>query len=113
MNINRTITGGRLTRSPELRHTTNQTAVAEFTLAINRTFKTESGEKKEDTTFIDVTFWGRKAEVIAEHFQKGNRILVEGRLRQEKWQDKETGKERSKISIVGESFEFVDRKEDA
>jgi single-strand DNA-binding protein len=105
---NRVILAGNLTRDPELRYTPKGTAVADLSLAVNRTWKDESGQSQEEVTFIDVTAFARSAEVIAQYLKKGRPILIEGRLRMEKWDDKQTGQKRSKLSVVLESFQFLD-----
>ena len=80
-NFNKVILAGNLTRDPELRYTPKGTAIANFGLAINRKWKSESGESKEEVTFVDVEAWDRQGEVIAQYFKKGSPILVEGRLK--------------------------------
>jgi len=107
-NFNRVILAGNLTRDPELRYTPKGTAVAKLGLAINRVYTTDSGEKKEEVMFVDVDAFARQAEVISQYLKKGRPILVEGRLRQESWDDKATGQKRSKLSVVLESFQFLD-----
>ena len=104
-NYNRVILAGNLTRDPELRYTPNGTAVASFAIAVNRTYKT-GDEKKEETSFFDITFFGRRAEVVGEYLSKGRPILVEGRLQQRRWETDE-GQKRSKVEVIGESFEFL------
>lgn len=106
-NLNQVNLMGNLTRDPELKYTPKGTAVAQIGLAINRTWNSATGEKQEETTFVDVEFWGRTAEVVGEYFKKGAPIFVTGRLKQESWTDKETGKQRTKMKVVGESFEFL------
>jgi single-strand DNA-binding protein len=106
-NLNKVLLIGNLTRDPELRHTPKGTAVAELGLAINRTWKDDSGNKQEETTFVDITFWGRQAEVIQQYCAKGDPLYVEGRLQLDTWDDKETGKKRSKLRIIGEQFQFL------
>lgn len=103
---------GNLTRDPELRHTPKGTAVAELGIAINRTWKDDSGNKQEETTFVDVTFWGRQAEVIQQYCSKGDPIYIEGRLQLDTWDDKDTGKKRSKLRTIGENFQFLKGKSD-
>lgn len=104
-NYNRVILAGNLTRDPELRYTPNGTAVASFSIAVNRRFKTEN-ENREETSFFDIVFFGKRAEVIGEYLKKGRPVLVEGRLQQRRWETDE-GQKRSKIEVVGESFEFL------
>jgi single-strand DNA-binding protein len=107
-NFNRVILAGNLTRDPELRYTPKGTAVAKLGLAVNRVYTTDAGEKKEEVMFVDVDAFARQAEVISQYLKKGRPILVEGRLRQETWDDKQTGQKRSKLSVVLESFQFLD-----
>jgi single-strand DNA-binding protein len=107
-NFNKVIIAGNLTRDPELRYTPKGTAVARITLAVNRTFSAESGEKKEEVSFIDVDAWGRQGEVIAQYMKKGRPLLVEGRLKQDTWEDKNTKQKQSKLKVVLESFSFID-----
>jgi single-strand DNA-binding protein len=109
-NFNKVILAGNLTRDPELRYTPKGTALVKFGMAINRTWKSESGESKEEVTFVDVDAWDRQAEVIAQYFRKGKPILVEGRLQQDTWEDKTTHEKRSKLKVRLESFSFIDSK---
>lgn len=107
-NFNKVILAGNLTRDPELRHTPKGTAVAKLGLAVNRSWTTETGEKREEATFVDVDAFGNQADTIAKYLRKGRSILVEGRLRMETWDDKATGAKRSKLGVVLESFSFLD-----
>jgi single-strand DNA-binding protein len=107
-NFNKVIIAGNLTRDPELRYTPKGTAVARITLAVNRTWKSESGESKEEVSFVDVDVWGRQAEVIGQYMKKGRPLLVEGRLKQDTWEDKNTKQKQSKLKVVLESFSFID-----
>src|SRR6266446_5074787 len=107
-NFNKVILAGNLTRDPELRYTPKGVAIAKFGLAINRTWKSETGETKEEVTFVDVDAFNRQAEVIGQYFKKGRPILMEGRLRLDQWDDKQTGQKRSKLGVVLESFSFLD-----
>src|SRR2546430_14322063 len=106
--FNRVILAGNLTRDPELRYTPKGLAISKIGLAVNRTWKNEAGETKEEVTFVDVDSFGRQAEVIAQYFKKGSPILVEGRLRLDQWDDKQTGQKRSKLGVVLEGFQFMD-----
>ena len=106
--FNRVILAGNLTRDPELRYTPKGTAVAGFSLAVNRTWKTESGESKEEVSFIEIEAWGRQGEVIAQYMRKGRPLLIEGRLKQDTWEDKNTKQKQSKLKVVLESFTFID-----
>jgi single-strand DNA-binding protein len=107
-NLNKVMLMGNLTRDPELRFTPKGTAVCKGALAINRTWKSEDGEKKEEVTFVDFTAWGKVAETIGQYFKKGKPIYLEGRLNLEKWEDKQTGQPRQKLAVVMESFQFID-----
>src|SRR6266849_10165150 len=107
-NFNKVILAGNLTRDPELRYTPKGTAIDKIGLAINRTWKNESGETKEEVTFVDVDAFGRTAEVIAQYLKKGRPILMEGRLRFETWEDKQTNQKRSKLRVIVENFQFLD-----
>ena len=109
-NLNKVMLIGNLTRDPELRHTPKGTAVTELGLAVNRVWYDDNKQKQEETTFVDVTFWGRQAESIQQYLTKGRPIFVEGRLQLDSWDDKETGKKRSKLRVIGESFQFIDSK---
>lgn len=106
--FNKVILAGNLTRDPELRYTPKGTAVAKIALAINRTWKDESGQQKEEVTFVDVDAFGRQAEVISQYLKKGRPILVEGRLKLDQWDDKQTNQKRSRLGVVLESFQFLD-----
>ena len=107
-NFNKVILAGNLTRDPELRYTPKGTAIARIGLAINRNWTSETGEKKEEVTFVDVDAFGKTAEIIGQYFKKGRPILMEGRLRYETWDDKQTNQKRSKLGVVMESFQFMD-----
>jgi len=107
-NFNKVILAGNLTRDPEMRYTPKGTAVVRIGLAINRNWKTETGETKEEVTFVDVDAFGRTAEVISQYLKKGRPILMEGRLRYESWDDKQTNQKRSKLGVVLENFQFLD-----
>ena len=105
---NRVILVGNLTRDPEVKYIASGTAVCELGLAVNRTwFDKNTNEKKEETTFVDVTLWGRQAEVAGEYLSKGRSILIEGRLQTDSWDDKETGKKRSKLKVIGEEMRML------
>ena len=109
-NFNKVILAGNLTRDPELRYTPKGVAIAKFGMAINRTWKSETGEAKEEVTFVDVEAWERQAEVISQYFKKGRPILVEGRLKLDQWEDKNTHQKQSKLRVRLESFSFIDSK---
>ena len=107
-NFNKVILMGNLTRDPELRYTPKGTAVARLGLAVNRVWRTETGEQKEEVMFVDIDAFGRQAETIAQYMKKGRPIFVEGRLRYDTWEDKQSGQKKSKLNVVLESFQFVD-----
>jgi single-strand DNA-binding protein len=104
-NFNKVILIGNLTRDVEMRHTQGGTAVAKVGMAINRTW-TQNGEKKESTCFVDLTAFGRQAEVLSQYVQKGSPLFVEGRLEYSTWESQEGGK-RSKLEVVIENFQFL------
>ena len=111
--LNKVMLIGNVTRDPEIRYTPKGTAVAEVGLAINRVFTPEGGERREETTFVDITFWGRQAEIIAEYGKKGKPLYVEGRLQLDSWDDKQSGQKRSKLKVVGENFQFLGSRSDS
>ncbi len=108
--VNKVFLMGNLTRDIELKHTPSDQAVATIGLAMNRRFRTKDGDNREETTFVDCEAWGRTAEVMSQYLNKGRPVFIEGRLKLDQWEDKETGKNRSKLKVVIESFEFVDSK---
>lgn len=103
---------GNLTRDPELRVTPKGTAICQFGLAINRQFKDEGGQTRDDTTFVDCEAWAKTGENISKFFTKGKPIFVEGRLKMDSWEDKTSGQKRSKMKVVVEQFQFVGGKND-
>ena len=105
--FNKVILMGNITRDPEMRYTPKGTPVAAIGIAVNRKWKDESGQLKEDVAFIDLVSYGKQAETIVQYFKKGSPILVEGRLAQERWTDKDTGSAKSKTRVVIETFQFV------
>ena len=106
-NFNKVYLMGNLTRDPEVRHTTKGTCVTKIAMAVNRKFKTEAGEQKEEVTFVDVEAFGKLAEVIGQHCKKGRPLFVEGRLKLDQWDDKTTGQKRSALKVVLEAFQFI------
>lgn len=105
--FNKVILVGNLTRDPELRYTPKGMAIAKFGLAVNRTWRNEAGETKEEVTFVDIDAFGRQAETICQYMKKGSPLLVEGRLRLDQWDDKQTGQKRSRLGVVLEGFQFL------
>jgi single-strand DNA-binding protein len=106
-NVNKVILIGNLTRDPQLKYLPSQTAVVEFGLAINRRFKTASGEDRDEVCYVDCSAFARTAEVINQYCQKGRPIYIEGRLKFDSWEDKQGGGKRSKLSVVVENFQFL------
>lgn len=106
-NLNKVMLIGNLTRDPELRYTPKGTAVAEIGMAINRVRTNDQGQRQEDTTFVDVTLWGRQAELAQQYLTKGRPVYIEGRLQMDTWEDKSTGQKRSKLKVVGENMQFL------
>lgn len=105
--FNKVIIAGNLSRDIELRHLPNGTAVTDVSLAINSQWKGKDGEKHEDVTFVDCTLWGKTAELAADYLKKGSSVLFEGSLKQESWEDKQTGQKRSKLKVNVESMQFL------
>jgi single-strand DNA-binding protein len=105
-NINKVFLLGNLTRDPELRYLPSGTAVADLGLAVNRSFKDAQGDRKRETCFVDVTFWGKSAEICNQYLTKGRPVFIEGRLKLDRWESPE-GK-RSRIRVVADSFQFID-----
>lgn len=105
--FNKVILLGNLTRDPEVRYTPKGTAVTDLGLAVNRTYTAENGEKREEVTFVDVTFWGRTAEVAGEYLKKGRPVFVEGRLQLDSWDDKQSGQKRTKLKVIGENMQML------
>ena len=106
--FNKVMLMGNLTRDVELRYTPNgNQAVANFGIACNRKFKTQSGEEREEVTFVDCEAWGRTGEIMKEYLSKGRPVFVEGRLKLDQWDDKQTGQKRSRLGVTLESFTFI------
>jgi len=105
--LNKVLLMGNLTRDPELRVTPKGTPICQFSLAINRQFKMESGETREEVIYVDVEAWGKQGETIAKYMVKGRPLYVEGRLRLDQWEDKNTKEKRSRMKVVLEQFQFL------
>ena len=105
-NYNKVFLMGNLTRDPELRYTPGGTAVTEFGIAVNRQWKGQDGNKRDETCFVDITAWGRQAEVLSEYMKKGRPLFVEGRLQLDSWEGKD-GQKRSKLRVILEGFQFM------
>lgn len=113
-NLNKVILMGNLTATPELRTTPGKgTSVTDISLAINRYFSGENGTRQEETTFVDITLWGRQAEIACQYLTKGRGVLVEGRLQLDSWEDRETHQKRSRLRVVGENLQLLGSARDA
>ena len=108
-NFNKVILLGNLTRDPQLKYLPNQTPVVDFGMAVNRKYKTQSGESREEVTFVDCSAFGRTAEIINQYCRKGNMLFVDGRLRYETWEDKQGGGKRSKLSVHVDNVQLMPR----
>ena len=105
---NKVILVGNLTRDPEVRYTPKGIAIAKIGLAINRYWRDANGEQKEEVTFVDVDAFGKQAETLGNYLKKGRPLMVEGRLKLDTWDDKQTNQKRSRLGVVLESFQFLD-----
>ena len=107
-NLNKVMIIGNLTADPDVRQTPRGNTVAELRLAVNRVSSgPNEGERREETTFLDVTCWGRTAEIAGQYLAKGRPVFIEGRLQQDTWEDKQTGQRRSRIRIVAENMQLL------
>lgn len=105
--FNKVILLGNLTRDPELRYTPQGSAVCEFALALNYSYTNkQTGQKVEEVSFIDIVAWGKTGEICAEYLKKGRQVMIEGRLKQDRWEAQD-GKKMSKVRVTVESFQFV------
>ena len=102
---------GNLTRDPELRVTANGNSICKLGLAVSRVYSTKDGERREETTFVDIDAFGKQAEVISKYMRKGRPIMVEGRLKLEQWETND-GQKRSKLGVVLENFQFLGSRDD-
>lgn len=105
-NLNKVLLIGNLTRDPELRYVPSGTAVATFTIAVNRVYTSQAGEKKEETSFVRVVVWGRRAEVCGEYLRKGSPVFIEGRLQSRNWETQD-GQKRSTIEVIADNVQFL------
>ena len=107
-NLNKVMLIGNLTADPEVRTTPRGSSLTELRLAVNRvTTGPNDGERREETTFLDVTCWGRTGEVAAQYLSKGRPVFIEGRLQMDSWEDKQTGQKRSRIRIIAENLQLL------
>jgi len=111
--FNKVILMGNLTRDPEMRVTPGGMSICRFSLAVNRSWKDKDGQDKEEVSYIDVDSFGKQAEVISKYMTKGRSILIEGRLKQDRWEDKNTKEKRTKIVVVLDTFTFLSSGRDA
>jgi single-strand DNA-binding protein len=109
--LNKVFLMGNLTRDPELRYVPSGTAVANFTVAVNRPYKDTAGERKEEVSFIKVVVWGKMAEICGEYLSKGRPVMVEGRLKSRSWED-QSGQKRSAMDVVAMNVQFLGSKGD-
>jgi single-strand DNA-binding protein len=105
--FNKVILLGNLTRDPEVRYTPKGSAVCDLGIAVNRVYTTDSGEKREEVTYVDVVLWARLAEIAGEYLKKGRPVFIEGRLQMDTWDDKQTGQKRTKLRVVGETMQLL------
>jgi single-strand DNA-binding protein len=105
--LNKVMLMGNCTRDPELKQTPKGTPFCEVGMAINRNYTTESGEKREEVLFVDVTLWGRVAEIAGEYLRKGRPFFIEGRLQLDTWDDKTSGQKRSKLKVIGDNLQLL------
>jgi single-strand DNA-binding protein len=105
--LNKVMLIGNLTRDPELRYIPSGSAVTSFTIAMNRVYKLQTGEKKEEVSFVRVVVWGRLAEVCNDYLKKGRPVFVEGRLQSRSWDDKNSGEKRSTLEVIAQSIQFL------
>jgi single-strand DNA-binding protein len=104
---NKVLLMGNLTRDPEMRYTPSGMALCRLGLAVNRVFNDKNNQRREEVTFVDIDVWGRQAEIAQQYLSKGRPVFVEGRLKLDQWDDKQTGQKRSKLTVVGERIQFV------
>lgn len=108
--LNRVTLIGNLTRDPEIKYTPKGTAISQFSIAVNRSWKNANGDKVDEVSFVDCECFENRAENLAKHAKKGQSLYVEGRLKQDTWDDKTTGAKRSKLKVIVDSWQFVSSK---
>lgn len=106
--LNKVFLIGRLTHDPELRYTPNGAAVSDLRLATSRVYSTKEGDRREETLYIDITVWNRQAENCCQYLKKGSQIHVDGFLKMDSWEDRNTGEKRTKIRVEGDRVQFLD-----
>ncbi len=110
---NKVLLMGNLTRDPEVRYTPKGNAVTDLGLAVNRSYTLDSGERREEVTFVEITVWGRQAELAGQYLHKGRPVFIEGRLQLDSWEDKNTGEKRNKLRVVCENMRFIGSRGDS
>jgi len=110
--FNKVILIGNLTRDPELKFLPKGTGVCNISMAVNRRWRTEAGEEREDVYFADCKAFGKQAETLSQYVKKGHPLMIEGRLTREEWDDKKSGEKKSATRIMIESFQFLKSRED-
>jgi len=108
---NKIILAGNLTRDIEIRYTSSNLAISHTGIAVNRKFKSQTGEQKEEVLFVDLSFFGRTAEIANQYLRRGSKVLVEGRLKLDQWTDK-SGMKRSKHSVIVENLQMLDSRQE-
>jgi len=108
--LNKVMLIGNLTRDPEVRFTPKGTAVCDMALAVNRRYLSDTGERVEEVTYLDIVLWNKQAELAGQYLAKGRSVFIEGRLQMDSWEDKATGQKRTKVRIVCENMQFLDSK---
>ena len=106
-NVNKVMLLGNITRDLEVRYTPKGSAVCDLGMAVNRIRTGDNGERIEEVTYVDVTRWGRQAELAGQYLSKGRSVFIEGRLQLDQWDDKQTGQKRSRLRVVGENMQFI------
>ena len=105
--LNKVLLLGHLTRDPELRFTPKGTAICQFGIAVNRQYKDASGATRDEATFVDIEAWGKQGELVAKFLRKGSPAMIEGRLKLDQWEDKQSGQKRSRLKVVLENIQFL------
>jgi single-strand DNA-binding protein len=105
--LNKVMLIGNVTRDPEVKFTPKGSAVADLGLAVNRIYTNQAGERVEEVTYVDVELWGRLAEIAGEYAKKGRPVFIEGRLRMDSWEDKQSGQKRTRLRVVGDGLQLL------
>src|ERR1051325_9430590 len=105
--FNKVLLLGNITRDPEVPYAPKGSAVCDLGIAVNRVYTTDSGEKREEATYVDVVLWSRLAEIAGEYLKKGRPVFIEGRLQMDSWEDKQSGQNRTKLRVVGETMQLL------